>query len=324
MKNRELKELYEAEHAGEKRKGKLLTFKGAEGFDVYNCSVPFYSDGKRYIWGRVEKNGEWASSNAKLFREVEPDVYELDRGAMIYPLEDPAFTFIGDEAVMCGTHVVKNKGNIETYFAYFYRGKPGPEEMKYFTTGPREMKDIRLVELPDGRIGIFSRPRGDMGGGITSAIGFNIINSLDELDAGVIASAKPISGLFEPGEWGGANQAFMLTSGNIGVIAHMSYRDEEKNLSVYANAAFVYDYKNDKTYNFKIIGTRAMYPQNEPKMPYLADCVFTSGIVKENGEYWLYSGIGDTAEGKIQIDYPFEGYGEICGNLGSESAAYSL
>ena len=33
----------------------LLTFKGVDGFDVYNCSIPFTWNGRSYIYGRVEK-----------------------------------------------------------------------------------------------------------------------------------------------------------------------------------------------------------------------------------------------------------------------------
>ena len=39
-----------------------LTFLGIDGFDVYNCSIPFRWEGKEYIYGRVEKREEWARS----------------------------------------------------------------------------------------------------------------------------------------------------------------------------------------------------------------------------------------------------------------------
>ena len=41
---------------------------------------------------------------------------------------------------------------------------------------------------------------------------------------------------------------------------------------------------------------------------FLTDCAFTSGIVlREDGRADLYSGIGDTYEGRVTIDNPFEG-----------------
>ena len=49
-------------------------------------------------------------------------------------------------------------GEIDTYYGYFYRGTD-LEDLVYFTTGPDYMKDIRLVDMKDGTIGVFSRPR---------------------------------------------------------------------------------------------------------------------------------------------------------------------
>ena len=93
---------------------------------------------------------------------------------------------------------------------YFYRGTK-VDDLCYFTTGPDYMKDIRLVELGDGRIGVFSRPRNEeilKKHGSESMIGFSIINSLDELTADIIENAPLIDSLFEDGEWGGCNQAY--------------------------------------------------------------------------------------------------------------------
>ena len=39
-----------------------LKFAGVDGYDVYNCSIPFLHQGKKYIFGRVEKRNEWAES----------------------------------------------------------------------------------------------------------------------------------------------------------------------------------------------------------------------------------------------------------------------
>ena len=52
----------------------------------------------------------------------------------------------------------------------FYHGSGG-EDLQPFAVGPDGMKDIRLVELADGRIGVFTRPQGgDREAGASSAI----------------------------------------------------------------------------------------------------------------------------------------------------------
>ena len=40
----------------------------------------------------------------------------------------------------------------------FYRGAD-PANIEEFAKGPEHMKDIRLIELPDNKIGVFTRPK---------------------------------------------------------------------------------------------------------------------------------------------------------------------
>lgn len=292
-----------------------LIFIGVEGYDVYNCSIPFMYHGKQYIFGRVERRGEWARSWVRLFENTGKDTFTLVPDSMVYQLEDPYVSFVGGQLVMGGTHVRYKTGSIDTYYGYFYKGTD-LNDLYYFTTGPDYMKDIRIVELADGRIGVFSRPRHEnLEGGAASMIGFTVINSLDELTSEVILNAPYIHGIFNSGEWGGCNQAYLLDSGLIGIIGHMSYsdKDEEGNhLTVYTNCAFVLNPDNRELLHFSVIGTRPCYPLYDTKRPDLVDCAFTSGIVmREDGKSDLYSGIGDAAEGRITIDYPFEGFGKI-------------
>ncbi|GGH31100.1 MTP-1 family protein [Paenibacillus segetis] len=294
-----------------------LSFHGVEGFDVYNISIPFEWKGKDYIFGRVERRSEWARSWVRLFEKTGQDEWTLVRGSMVYQLEDPYISLIGDSLVMGGTHVRYQQHNVDTYFGYFYKGTE-IDDLYYFTTGPEYMKDIRLVEMNEGRIGVFSRPRGEevrKKFGSESMIGFTVINSLDELTMEVVENAPYIPDLFDQNEWGGCNQAYYLESGNIGVIGHICYKTTSENgqlMQVYMNFSFVLDVTHHVALDQKIIGTRTCYPDGPAKKPDLTDCAFTSGIVmREDGKCDLYSGIGDTEAGRIVINYPFEGHGAI-------------
>ena len=298
----------------------LLTFVGTEGYDVYNCSIPFRWNGKRYIYGRVERRNEWARSTAHLFEEDGRDRWRAVPGSPVYQLEDPFTAKIGGQMILGGTHVRMKSGSIDTYYGYFYRGTD-LNDLYYFTTGPDRMKDIRLVEMGDGRIGVFSRPRnGTYEDGAASAIGFTVISSVDELTSEVIENAPRLRGLFGPGEWGGPNQAYFLSSGKIGVIGHMSWEDtapdDGETLQVYVNSSFVLDPETREVLDFRIIGCRSCYPASEPKLSRLRNCTFTSGIeMRPDGKADLYSGVCDAAEGRITVDYPFEGFGEIVGGF---------
>ncbi len=302
---------FEAEKKDRIYESSVLTFHGTEGFDVYNCSIPFCWEGKEYIYGRVEKRQEWARSWIRLFEKTAKDEYTLVKDHMIYQLEDPYISIIHGEMVMGGTHVRKRSGKIDTYYGYFYRGKH-LNDLVYFTTGPDYMKDIRLVELEGGKIGVFSRPRNEeikKKYGSASMIGFTTISALEDLTDEVIQSAKPIEGIFETDEWGGCNQAYLLKDGSIGVIGHQCYTEAAENgvnLAVYVNISFEFNPDTFEVKNKKIIGTRSCYPDGPAKLPELVDCTFTSGItVREDGKADLYGGMGDTMEGRILIDYPF-------------------
>jgi len=294
-----------------------LKFIGTDGFDVYNSSIPFDWKGKKYIFGRIERRGEWARSWVRLFEETGPDEWTLIQNEMIYQLEDPYIAIIDEEIILGGTHVRKKQEKIDTYYGYFYSGK-NIHDLYYFTTGPEHMKDIRLVELSNKKIGVFTRPRGEEIRylyGSESIVGFAIINNIKELNADVIENAVKIDGLFEKDEWGGCNQCYYLESGKIGVIGHKCYKKTDENgldILVYMNMSFIYDMEAHKALNVKIIGTRNSYPDGPAKIPALIDCAFTSGIVmRDDGKVDLYSGIGDTEVGRIVIDYPFEGFGKI-------------
>lgn len=289
----------------------LLTFHGVDGYDVYNCSIPFEMDGKQYIFGRVEKRDEWATSWVRLFEQTGRDTYTVVPGSMIYQLEDPYIQFIDGQLVMGGTHVMKERGELKTLFGYFYRGKD-LDGLRYFTTGPDMMKDIRLVPLKDGRIGVFSRPRGkkvEEVYGSGSVIGFAVIDTLDDLTADVIENAPVIGNLFGRGEWGGCNQCYLLKDGRVGVIGHKCYTETDADgidQAVYMNVAFIFDPETHTATEPEIIATRRSYPPEAAKKPNLKDCAFTSGIVlRQDGKADLYSGIGDTHEGRVTIDNPF-------------------
>lgn len=291
-----------------------LTFLGVDGYDVYNPSIPFTHNGKQYIFGRVERRNEWARSVVRLFENTGKDTWSLVTDAPWYQLEDPYIAVIGNELVMGGTHVRYNAGKIETLYGYFYKGTD-VKDLYYFTTGPDYMKDIRLVALKDGRVGVFSRPRSEeikQKYGCESLIGFTVVDSLADLSSEVIANAPYLENFFQDGEWGGCNQVYLLESGKLGCIGHKCYLDEEKGQSVYFNIAFVFDPETKEVSEEKIIGTRGSYPEGPAKKPNLQDCAFTSGIVmREDGKVDLYSGIGDCESGRIVIDYPFASQGAI-------------
>jgi len=293
--------------------GALIEFKGLpEQLDVYNCSVPFFIDGVKHIYGRAERREEWANSYVHLFRETAPDEFSLVKEAVSWRMEDPFVVKIQGEMLLGGVRVTKNKGQVCDYCCDFFRGTP--DQLVYFTSGPQRMKDIRLIELIDGRIGLFSHHKSDN----KCITGFATIDKLSDLSMEVINSAKPIDHTAFGDAWGGVNQAYLLSSGKIGCISHHGYLMDknEETLNVYCITSFVYDPETNLVHSYRILGTKCCYPAYPPKVSRLSDCAFVSGICRRlDGKYDLYSGLGDTCEGRMPIEYPFQGHGEIISDL---------
>ncbi|MFD2875915.1 DUF1861 family protein [Paenibacillus rhizoplanae] len=180
------------------------------------------------------------------------------------------------------------------------------------------MKDIRLVALADGRIGVFSRPRGsEVKGqyGSESMIGFTVIDKLEDLTADVIENAPYLHGILGAGEWGGVNQAYLLDSGKIGIIGHICYQDKDvdgKLLKVYLNMAFIFDPITRESHDLHLIGSRSCYPPGARQVPIFDGLrLFFGDRDAGDGKADLYSGVGDCQAGRITIDYPFAPYGSI-------------
>lgn len=287
--------------------GEKLKFEGVEEeYDVYNISAPFHVGDKVFVTGRVEKTEDVADSQVMLF-EQRNGGWCLANEQPKFKMEDGFATYIGEELIIGGVDVfpdpTEEGPNHKNYRTIFYRGKD-TTSLEQFAVGPDKMKDIRLISLPNGKIGVFTRPQdGKYDGG---KIGYMEIDSLDDLKKkDILNNAEIIENQFPEGEWGGANELHLLEDGRIGVIGHIAYQDE-KGKHYYA-MAFIYDPKTKSSSPIKIIATRKNFPPGKAKRPELNDIIFPGGLIRNgDGTATLYAGLGDAETGKITIADPFE------------------
>lgn len=302
-----LKEYQETNRA----KGDKLIFIEESGQDVYNISHPMIINGITYIAGRVESRERWASSHVKFFSEKE-GVWASNQEMPKFELEDPFWTKVGNELVFGGVRTWRegkdNKSNVR-YQTILYRGKD-IQSLKEFCQGPVGMKDIRLVELVDRSLAVFTRPRRSVAE--KGKIGFLHLKSLDELTSKRLIAAKIIPNRFIPEEWGGVNQAIALDNNLIAIIGHISAQDNLGNKH-YLAISFIFDRENFSASKQKIIASRLDFPTGEAKIPNpnlpneLSDVIFPGGVVKKSdGTYDLYCGLSDSEAGKINIKNPFK------------------
>lgn len=297
----------------------LVPFYGAEGFDVYNPSMPFLSDGAVYMAGRVEPRD--SHDSRVLFFKQQADGFYYDAAQRTFPLEDPFIATIHGELVFGGVRV-SWQGDTPSFFTEFYRGG-SIATLTQFARGPANMKDIRLCELPDGRIGVFTRPRSIKKLFVWKSlakIGFTVINSLAELTAQGIQEAPLLNGQFTGVEWGGANEAFPLQNGLIGVVGHRSWGSytsiHDSDLHYYG-IAFALNLHTLETTPTQLILSRDCFPDGPCKTEGTRDVVFTSGMQRNgDGTATVYTGLSDAAVGKAVIPDPFLQWEQlvVCGN----------
>lgn len=291
--------------------GKVLKISGVGKKDVYNPAL-LEINGKIYLAGRVESRKDALDSQVLFFEENKRGLWLPIDNSPSFNLEDPFFTKIEDEIIFGGVEVKwkKIKGSIYpfnaiAYKTVFYRGKD-IYNLKPFAESPDKMKGIRLVHLPNGKIGVFPRPQGKKGGG-TEKIGFIQINTLDSLTPKVIDEAPLLKDNFSSSSkyWGAVNALYVLESGKIGVLGTVAYKEKNEVLH-YSAMTFIYDYKAGIVSNVKIIAVRDNFPNTEAKKPRLYDVIFSSALLPTtNEEVLLYVGLSDAAIGFINISNPF-------------------
>jgi len=291
---------------GERSFGEKLVFSGIGTRDVYNITAPFMDNGEAVIAGRVEDRDR--ESSEVMFFVQRRGQWVPRNGAPVFALQDPFVTFIKGEIVFGGVEVYFDGDDphyVTSWRTVFYRGH-SIAELEPFAKGPLTMKDIRLIELGSGRIGVFTRPM--LVDGARALIGYVEIGALEELTEGTISAARLLRHQFLPEEWGGANEAHMLSNGKIGVLGHIA-RMEDNNIRHYYPMVFVYDTTNHKYTPVKLIATRAMFPGGPAKRPDLEDVLFSGGLVRNpDGSASLYTGVSDAEAHVIVIPDPFLEY----------------
>ncbi|WP_123043453.1 DUF1861 family protein [Cohnella candidum] len=286
--------------------GEKLIFSGVGTRDVYNISAPFPDGGEPVIAGRVEDRDSEASE--VMFFVNRRGEWVPRPGAPVFRLQDPFFAFVQGELVFGGVEVYFDGNDphfVTSWRTVFYRGKD-IAGLKPFAKGPLTMKDIRLVDLRNGKIGVFTRPM--MVDGARALIGYVEIADLSELTEQVIDDAELLRHQFLPEEWGGANEAHLLGNGMVGVLGHIAWM-ENNNIRHYYPMAFGFDPATRQSSPLKLLAERSMFPEGPAKRPDLQDVLFSGGLVRmEDGNACMYTGVSDAESHTIVIEDPFLEY----------------
>ena len=138
-------------------------------------------------------------------------------------------------------------------------------------------------------------------------IGLTIAETLSDITTQMIAQAPLLTEQFAPSEWGGANEAHVLSDGQIGVLGHVAWWDPQGDRHYYP-MAFTLDPLTLERTPVRVIACRDCFPASPAKHPDIADVVFSGGLLRhKDGTAHLYAGLSDAAAGIVEIPDPFAG-----------------
>ena len=285
------------------RPSELLSFKGVDGLDVYNITAPFRWHGQFCLFGRVEARNVEHSKLMLFSRDGESTWVPSDLMPPLDSLQDPCFTEVDGSIILGGVRFpVEMPDGTPGWRMEFYRLGP-PQKPEYLFSGPDKMKDIRLKQLPDGSIAIFTRPQGPVGG--RGRIGFAVVPSLAEVTAEVMETARLLPPQHPADEWSGANEVHLLENGMLGVLGHLARFDHNEHRQYFA-VAFTFCPDTGEASPLQLIAERKDFPTSPTKRPDLEDVIFSGGLVRlGDGMAELYAGLSDAAAAKIKIPDPF-------------------
>ncbi len=289
-----------------------LQLNGIDGLDGYNISHPVVDNAAAasgpavMLPVRVEPRDDERSTVVFFEQTPEDDVWTRS-AHRTFELQDPFVAIIGGELTMGGVQIEPNvdpppagEGQWR-YRTILYRG-PSVVGLASFASGPWGMKDIRLVELRDGRVGVFTRPQGGAAG--RGKIGFFIADSLDDITTKAIADAAVLEGMFIADEWGGVNDAIALDGTRLAVLGHIANFDSDGNRHYYPTA-FTFDWGDRSWTEPVLLFERADLGQGESKHPELVDVVFPGGFLRGDGTIEIYCGAGDAEAYRVVVPDPF-------------------
>lgn len=279
-------------------RAELIKFEGVKENNVFNITAPFEYKGETLIAGRIQASKDKSlASTIGIFKQTGDSSFLLRNIFPAIGLEDPFVTSIKGNLILGCVKTYQTDENGIGYKTLFYKNPDLDHldlEHEPFAVGPDGMKDIRLVELSDKKIGVFTRPQGAVGG--KGKIGFTILNSLDELNQDTITAAPLINFPFKEGEWGGVNAAYLLKDGSIGALGHLASVDNKG--KHYRAIVFPFDPDSGATSPMEIIASREDFPDEVSKNDKQKDIVFPGGLrFNDDGTTDFFGGVSDEFSG---------------------------
>jgi hypothetical protein len=305
------------QHVCPSASGSILHIAGVGRKDTYNVAV--YQHGTTEIIAfRAEQRRSFAwrprsyhpmiqfASKRSDGWHVDPDLPSFDM------MEDPFFIPIkdGKTKLIFGGVRVRRDGHKVIPQTELYRGA----SLETLEPSPflvvDNMKEVRLLQLPDGRFLLCRRPWGDEYG--RGRITLHVIDRLEDIGRKDLKTLALLDACQNPGDWVGANSAYLLKHKGeqwVGLLGHVAFDDD--NGRHYAACTYkirLKDLLDNTIHNIcpHIITSRSCFAAAPAKRKTLQDVVFPGHLEHlKNNTYRLWAGLSDARIGTIELDDPF-------------------
>lgn len=306
------------------KKGEIIHIEGLSGRDTYNPALYEFNSTKILACRsekRLSNSGDPSEYHPAInfARPHKDGIWRLDTRIEHFDMmEDPFFIYIeesGIQKVIFGGVRVRNIHGEIVPQTEFYKGDT-LEDLEYISFAViHKMKDVRFLQLPDGRFLLCRRPRGDKYE--RGRIVLHIIDSLDVLPD-IDKLKLPVIAVLDSGQdaldWVGVNEARLLKDSKghawVGLLGHVALEDHEGNVH-YAACTYKISLENLLGKNVhkilpQIIATRSCFPAGPCKTDKLCDVVFPGHLEHlKDYTYRLWAGLSDARIGTLEIDDPF-------------------
>lgn len=270
----------------------LLKFIGvADDAVVYNPS-PVLCGGNMYLAANIE---ERIGPVTFIFKKEGKSSWKLIKDSLL-PISDPFFVKTSRGLILGGVEDIPGEIG-SSYRTVFYKQKKEDDFSSFvkISGGIAGMRDIGLVELPDGNMAVFTRHiGGKFGYGLLGYVEYENFYSISN-DA--LREALPLDIDKEKDEWFGVSQAKVLPDSFLGVLGYRASGDG------YEVIVFIYDFVNCRTSPYRVIVSPEDFPGVKPRR--FPNVIIPGGwIDNEDGTMDVYVGIGDSCAGVKKIQNP--------------------
>lgn len=306
------------------RQGKLVHVNGVTGMDTYNPAL--YEYGTTRI---LAFRGERRDSDVRTPSTYHPTVYfarphnnawRVDTTMPPFDmLEDPFIMYVvegGMQRVILGGVRVRNHHGEIIPQTELYKGDTLDTLERISFAVIHGMKDVRMLQLPDGRFLLCKRPWGNEYG--RGRITLHVIDTLEQvtdIDSLDVETAAVLDSCADALDWVGVNEAHVVKDDNghawIGLLGHVALKDKDEQVH-YAACTYkisLQDLLDKRLHKIcpRIIATRTCFEDAPVKSPQISDVIFPGHLEHLEGyTYRLWAGLSDARIGTIEIDDPFQ------------------